>query len=109
MKAGKVTAAVAAPPADVEGLELVVERLRADLRRAEEEIDEVTEERDRLSRENSQYEVDMERRVELTRAQHAALDHGRAVLESVADNGDSFARTMNERAIDALCELLGDR
>lgn len=99
-------AAVTDEPVLVGGAE--IERLRAELRRVEGELGEVTEERDRLQQEVNQYEVDMETRVDIDRGQRAALAHGRAVIES-AEASDSFTRTMNERAVDAISELLGDR
>jgi chorismate mutase len=83
-----------------------IERLRAEVKRITTELEEAIEERDRLGQENSQYEVDAEKHHEVSRAERDALVHARQVLLGT-DCDDSFTRTMTERAVDALTEIIG--
>lgn len=89
-------------------VEAEVGRLKLENKRLADDLGDVTDERDNLQREVNQLEMDLERRVVVSGLQRESLKWARDALES-SDPGDAFARTMIDRAIDTLSELVGDR
>lgn len=93
---------------EVVHLRAEVERLKEENEELRDDLDDVNQERDQLESEIEEHDRDAIRRENIDDRQRAALAHGRAVLELV-DVDSSWARVMNERAVDAITELLGDR
>lgn len=93
---------------EVAHLRAEVERLKEENEELRDDLDDVNQERDQLESEIEEHDRNAIRRENIDDRQRAALAHGRAVLELV-DVDSSWARTMNERAVDAITELLGDR
>lgn len=95
----------------LEALRDLIERLERENRKLERERDDLDSELDDARDEIRQLERGNEDSVIADPAQRDALAHARSFLEFAnrTANPDAYTRIMNERAIEALSDLLGDR
>lgn len=100
-----MTSAAAPAPED---LRAQVERLERELADMQKDLDDETEEADRLLDEVKRLEVASEGAEVINSRQRYALAHARTVLDALKSES-AFEETMNVRAVDAITELLGDR